>query len=432
MINKRDNDLFNLINQELVRQQDGLEMIASENYVSQNVLKAMGSILTNKYSEGYPGQRYYGGNEFVDQIENLGRKYAQKIFQVQHANLQPYSGSPANQAVYFALCEPGDKIMGFNLLYGGHLTHGWKVNFSGKFYKSIQYTTNKEGWLDYDAIQTLVKKEKPKLIFVGATAYSRIIDFKKLAQIAHAENSFLIADIAHIAGLIAVGLHPSPAGQADVITTTTHKTLRGPRGAMILCDGKKSNPVKKPEPVIGWKESKENLPTYLDRAVFPGLQGGPHNQTTAGITQALFEVQQPEFKKYAEQIIKNAKTLAEELMNAGLKIITGGTDNHMILIDVSPFKISGAEAETTLEKAMITVNKNTIPFDPRSPFDPSGIRIGTPALTSRGMKEDEMKQIGQMIIKVLKNNKNSEKINQTKKDVQELCKKFPLYLNLQY
>lgn len=432
MINKRDNDLYELINQELGRQQDGLEMIASENYVSENVLRVMGSILTNKYSEGYPGKRYYGGNEFVDEIENMGRDYAQSIFKVDHANLQPYSGSPANQAVYFALCEPGDKVMGFNLLYGGHLTHGWKVNFSGKFYKSIQYTTDKDGFLDYDAIETLVKKEKPKLVFVGATAYSRIINFEKLAQIVHAENAFLVADIAHIAGLIAGGVHPSPSGHADVITTTTHKTLRGPRGAMIMCDGDPSNPVKKPESVIGWKESKHSLPSYLDRAVFPGLQGGPHNHTTAGIAQALFEVQQPDFKIYAEQIIKNAKILAEELMQAGLKIITGGTDNHLMLIDVSPFKISGSEAETALEKAMITVNKNTIPFDPRSPFDPSGIRIGTPALTSRGMKEDEMKEIARMIVKALKNNKDAEVLEKIKKEVKDLCDKFPLYSDLKY
>jgi glycine hydroxymethyltransferase len=432
MINKHDNDLFYLINQELERQQDGLEMIASENYVSENVLKAMGSILTNKYSEGYPGKRYYGGNEFIDQIENMGRDYAKNIFKVEHVNLQPYSGSPANQAVYFALCEPGDKVMGFNLLYGGHLTHGWKVNFSGKFYEAVQYTTDKDGFLDYDAIETMIKKEQPKLVFVGATAYSRIIDFAKLAEIVHAENSFLIADIAHIAGLIAGGVHPSPAGHADVITTTTHKTLRGPRGAMIMCDGNPSNPVKKQEPVIGWKESKHNLPSYIDRAVFPGLQGGPHNQTTAGITQALFEVQQPDFKIYAEQIVKNAQILAEELTQAGLKIITGGTDNHLMLIDVSPFNISGAEAETTLEKAMITVNKNTIPFDPRSPFDPSGIRIGTPALTSRGMKEEEMKEIAQMIIRALKNNKDTEVLTKIKQEVKNLCNRFPLYSDLKY
>lgn len=432
MINRKNNDLFELMNQELVRQQDGLEMIASENYVSENVLRAMGSILTNKYSEGYPGKRYYGGNEFVDEIENMGRDYAKRIFGVDHVNLQPYSGSPANQAVYFALCNPGDKVMGFNLLYGGHLTHGWKVNFSGKFYNAIQYTTDKNGFLDYNAIEKMVKEEKPKLIFVGATAYSRIIDFEKLAEIAHRENAFLIADIAHIAGLIAGGVHPSPVGHADVITTTTHKTLRGPRGAMIMCNGNPSNPVKKIEPAIGWKESKQNIPTYIDRAVFPGLQGGPHNHTTAGIVQALHEVETIEFKEYAEQIVKNAKTLAEELMNEGLKVITGGTENHLILIDVTPFNISGSEAETSLEKAGITVNKNTIPFDPRSPFDPSGIRIGTPALTSRGMKEDDMKVIGQMIVRVLKNHKDNDEITRTKQEIKILTEKFPLYSNLNY
>ncbi len=432
MINKKDNDLFELINQELERQQDGLEMIASENYVSKNVLKAMGSILTNKYSEGYPNKRYYGGNEFIDQIENLGRTYAKQIFKVDHANLQPYSGSPANQAVYFALCEPGDKVMGFNLLYGGHLTHGWKVNFSGRYYNSVQYTTDKDGFLDYNAIEKMVKEEKPKLVFVGATAYSRIIDFEKLAQIVHAENAFLVADIAHIAGLVAGGVHPSPAGYADVITTTTHKTLRGPRGAMIMCNGDQSNPLKKPEAIIGWKESKHNLPSYIDRAIFPGLQGGPHNHTTAGITQALFEAQQAEFKIYAQQIVKNAQTLAQELMDAGLKIITGGTDNHLMLIDVSLFHISGAEAETALEKAMITVNKNTIPFDPRSPYDPSGIRIGTPALTSRGMKEEEMKEIGEMIIRALKNNKDNQILEDIKKEVRDLCKRFPIYQEIKY
>ncbi|MDD3284779.1 MAG: serine hydroxymethyltransferase [Patescibacteria group bacterium] len=432
MINKKDNDLFEIINQELERQQDGLEMIASENYVSENVLHAMGSILTNKYSEGYPGKRYYGGNEFIDEIENLGRDYAKRIFQVDHANLQPYSGSPANQAVYFALCEPHDKVMGMNLLYGGHLTHGWKVNFSGMFYDAIQYTTDKNGFLDYNAIENMIKKEKPKLVFVGATAYSRIIDFEKLAEITHKENAFLVADIAHIAGLIAGGVHPSPAGFADVITTTTHKTLRGPRGAMIMCDGDPSNPTKKPEPAIGWRESKQNIPTYIDRAVFPGLQGGPHNQTTAGITQALFEAQKPEFKEYAEQIVKNAKTLAEELTNAGLKIITGGTDNHLLLIDVTPFGISGAEAEKSLELAGITVNKNTIPFDTRGPFDPSGIRIGTPALTSREMKESEMIQISEMITKILKNYNNKEIIKKVKSEIKNLCDKFPIYKNIKY
>ena len=402
MINKQDKKLFELINKELTRQQDGFEMIASENYVSENVLKVMGSILTNKYSEGYPGKRYYGGNEYIDEIENLAKDYAKKLFGVTHVNVQPYSGSPANQAVYFALCKPDDKVMGMNLLYGGHLTHGWKVNFSGKYYESIQYTTDKDGFLDYDAIKDLIIKEKPKLIFVGATAYSRIIDFEKLARIAHDSNAFLVADIAHIAGLVASGVHPSPVGFADVITTTTHKTLRGPRGAMIMCSGDESNPTKKIDEVIGWRESKQNIPTLIDRAVFPGLQGGPHNHTTAGIAQALFEADTEEFKEYAKQIVKNARALSQELLSAGLKVITGGTDNHLILIDVSPFNITGSQAEKALEISGITVNKNAIPFDTRSPFDPSGIRIGTPALTTRGMKESEMTNIAQLIVKVLK------------------------------
>ena len=426
MINKKDEKLFEFINQELKRQQHGLEMIASENYVSENVLKAMGSVLTNKYSEGYPNSRYYGGNQYIDEIESLAQDYAKKIFKVNHVNVQPYSGSPANQAVCFALCNPGDKIMGMHLLYGGHLTHGWKVNFSAKYYNAVQYPTNKEGFLDYNIIEDMLKKEKPKLVFVGATAYSRIIDFEKLAEIIHKENAFLVADIAHIAGLIAGKVHPSPAGYADVITTTTHKTIRGPRGAMIMCNGNPSTPTKNVE------VSKENLPTLIDRAVFPGLQGGPHNHITAGIAQALYEIQQPEFKEYAEQIVKNAKTLAEELMNNGAKIITNGTDNHLMLIDVTPFNISGKQAETALEKVDIAVNKNTIPFDKKSPFDPSGIRIGTPALTTRGMKEDEMKLIGQMIIKILKNHDKEDILNKIKNQVKDLTDKFPIYSNLSY
>ncbi len=432
MINKLDKIIFELTQKELIRQQDGLEMIASENYTSENVLKLMGSILTNKYSEGYPGKRYYGGNEYIDQIENIAKNYAKKIFGVTHINVQPYSGSPANQAVYFALCQPGDKVMGMNLLFGGHLTHGWKVNFSGKFYESIQYTTDKDGFLDYDAIESMVKTEKPKLIFVGATAYSRIIDFEKLAQIAHSENAFLVADIAHIAGLVAAGVHPSPVGHADVITTTTHKTLRGPRGAMILCSGDESNPTKKVDDAIGWSESKHNIPSLIDRAVFPGLQGGPHNHTTAGIAQALYEVQSDEFVEYAKQIIKNAQTLANEFMNSGLKVITGGTDNHLILIDVTPFDITGSQAEHALELAGITVNKNAVPFDTRSPFDPSGIRIGTPALTTRGMKENEMILISEMIVRILKNHNNAEIIEKVKNEVKELCDKFPIYKDIIY
>ncbi len=432
MINKKDTNIFELTQKELIRQQDGLEMIASENYTSENVLKLMGSILTNKYSEGYPGKRYYGGNEYIDQIENIAKNYAKKIFGVTHVNVQPYSGSPANQAVYFALCQPGDKVMGMNLLFGGHLTHGWKVNFSGKFYESIQYTTDKDGFLDYDAIESMVKTEKPKLIFVGATAYSRIIDFEKLAQIAHSENAFLVADIAHIAGLVAAGVHPTPIGHADVITTTTHKTLRGPRGAMILCSGDESNPTKKVDDAIGWAESKHNIPSLIDRAVFPGLQGGPHNHTTAGIAQALYEVQSDEFVKYAKQIVKNAQTLASEFMSSGLKVITGGTDNHLILIDVTPFDITGSQAEHALEFAGITVNKNAVPFDTRSPFDPSGIRIGTPALTTRGMKESEMILISEMIVKILKNHNNTEIIEKVKNEIKELCDKFPIYKDIVY
>jgi len=432
MINKQDKKLFELINKELSRQQDGFEMIASENYVSENVLRVMGSILTNKYSEGYPGKRYYGGNEYIDQIENLAKDYAKKLFGVTHVNVQPYSGSPANQAVYFALCKPGDKVMGMNLLYGGHLTHGWKVNFSGKYYESIQYTTDENGFLDYDAIEEMVKKEKPKLIFVGATAYSRIIDFKKLAEIAHDSNAFLVADIAHIAGLVASGVHPSPVGYADVITTTTHKTLRGPRGAMIMCNGDESNPTQKIDEVIGWRESKHNIPTLIDRAVFPGLQGGPHNHTTAGIAQALFEASTDEFKEYAKQIVKNAKALSQELSNNGLRVITGGTDNHLILIDVSPFNITGSQAEKSLEVSGITVNKNAIPFDTRSPFDPSGIRIGTPALTTRGMKEREMISIAQLIVRVLKNHNDEKILENVKSEVKKMCKKFPIYKKIKY
>lgn len=432
MINKQDKKIFELAQKELIRQQQGLEMIASENYTSENVLKLMGSILTNKYSEGYPGKRYYGGNEYIDEIENITKDYAKKIFGVTHVNVQPYSGSPANQAVYFALCKPGDKVMGMNLLFGGHLTHGWKVNFSGKYYNSIQYTTDENGFLDYDAIKNLVQQEKPKLIFVGATAYSRIIDFEKLAKIAHDENAFLVADIAHIAGLVAAGVHPTPVGHADVITTTTHKTLRGPRGAMIMCNGDESNPTQKIDEVVGWRESKQNIPTLIDRAVFPGLQGGPHNHTTAGIAQTLFEVQTPEFIEYAKQIIKNAKILAEEFMSAGLKVITGGTDNHLILIDVTNFGITGSQAEKSLELAGITVNKNAIPFDSRSPFDPSGIRIGTPALTSREMKEPEMKLIAEMIVRILKNHDKNDVINKVRAEVKSLCKKFPIYKKIKY
>ncbi|HZM63949.1 MAG TPA: serine hydroxymethyltransferase, partial [Candidatus Saccharimonadales bacterium] len=325
----QDTQIDELIAAEIARQSEGLEMIPSENHTSGAVLKALGSRLTDKYSEGYPGKRYYGGCEIVDKVENLARDRAKKLFGVSHANVQPYSGSPANMAVYFALADPGDTVMGMALYFGGHMTHGLKVNFSGKWFNSVQYNTGKDGRLDYDAMAALVKEHKPKLIFVGATAYPRIFDWKRLRDIADLCGAYLVADISHIAGLVVAGTHPSPAGIADVITTTTHKTLRGPRGAMILCDGKPSNPLKAAE------RNKENLPTLIDRAIIPGLQGGPHNHQTAAIAVALHEAAQPAFTEYGKQIVKNAKRLADKLMDKGYELVTGGTDNHLLLVDLT-------------------------------------------------------------------------------------------------
>lgn len=416
----RDKAIEKLINAEVKRQSEGLEMIPSENHTSADVLKALGSRLTDKYSEGYPGKRYYGGCEVVDKVENLARDRAKKLFGVSHANVQPYSGSPANQAVYFALVDPGDKVMGMHLYYGGHMTHGLKVNFSGVIYDSVQYHTGKDGYLDYKEMADMAKKEKPKLIFVGATAYPRIFDWKKLRAIADISKSWLIADISHITGLIIAGEHPSPVGYADVITTTTHKTLRGPRGAIILCDGKPSNPLKKVERV------RENLPTLIDRAIIPGLQGGPHNHQTAAIAVALAEASTPAFKAYGQQIVKNAKTLAKELTAKGFELVTGGTDNHLLLIDLTNKKITGQEAESALSKAGITVNKNTVPFDPRPPFSPSGIRLGTPALTTRGMKESEMVQIAQWIDKAITHHRDEKILNMLSITIKKFGKKFPL------
>jgi len=419
-LKKQDEKIFELIAAETKRQQQGLEMIPSENHTSPAVLEALGSRLTDKYSEGYPGMRYYGGCEYVDEIENLARERAKKLFGVNHANVQAYSGSPANQAICFALLEPGEKLMGMNLLYGGHLTHGWKVNFSGIYYQAVQYPTGKDGWLDYDLIAKMALEEKPKVIFVGATAYPRQFDFAKLAEIAQKIDAFLVADISHISGLVVAGEHPSPTGMADVIMTTTHKTLRGPRGALILTNGNPSQPLKP------CSRSRENLPSLIDRAIFPGLQGGPHNHKTAAIAVALKEAASPEFKDYAKQIIKNSQTIAEILAKNGLKLITGGTDNHLILADVTPLGITGKIAEQALGKAGITVNKNSIPFDTRKPFDPSGIRLGTPALTTRGMEEAEMKIIGEMIVKILKNPNNEQLIAVIKEGVEEFGKKFPI------
>lgn len=416
----QDTEIEALIAAEVRRQSQGLEMIPSENHTSGDVLKALGSRLTDKYSEGYPGMRYYGGCEFVDKVENVARDRAKQLFGVSHVNVQPYSGSPANLAVYFALVDPGDTVMGLELYYGGHMTHGLKVNFSGKWFHSVQYQTGRDGYLDYEAMAELVRTHKPKLIFVGATAYPRIFDWQKLRIIADLCNAFLVADISHIAGLIVAGVHPSPVGIADVITTTTHKTLRGPRGALIMCNGNPSNPLKKAE------RAKENLPTLIDRAIIPGLQGGPHNHQTAAIAVALREAAQPEFKEYGKQIVKNAQTLALELTGKGYELVTGGTDNHLLLIDLTNKGLTGKKAEDALGKAGITVNKNTVPFDPRPPFDPSGIRLGTPALTTRGLKEGEMIQVADWIDQALKANATEATLQRIRSEIETFATAFPL------
>jgi len=420
-----DPEIANAIESELIRQRQVLEMIPSENFTSEAVLEAMGSVLTNKYSEGYPGKRYYGGNEYIDQIENLARDRAKALFGVSHANVQSYSGSPANQAVCFGLVSPGDKIMGLHLFYGGHLTHGWNVNFSGVYYTSVQYVTGRDGYIDYDALAKQVSEEKPKLIFVGATAYPRKFDFSTLAQIAKSVDAYLVADISHIAGLVISEDHPSPVGHADVITTTTHKTLRGPRGAIILCNGESSEPLKAPP-----ERSRKYLPTMIDRAVFPGLQGGPHNHQTAAIAVALKEAATPEFKEYGHQVMRNAKALAQALLDEGIALITGGTDNHLILADLTPLNIGGKQAQNVLDEVGITLNKNMIPFDTRKPFDPSGIRLGTPALTTRGFNEEDMRVIGKIIGEVLKDSTNETIKNKARDTVRELTEKHPLYPGL--
>ncbi|HSX46527.1 MAG TPA: serine hydroxymethyltransferase [Patescibacteria group bacterium] len=416
----QDKAIADLIKKEVQRQTEGLEMIPSENHTSGDVLKALGSRLTDKYSEGYPGMRYYGGCEVVDVVENLARDRAQKLFGVDHANVQAYSGSPANQAIYFALVDPGDTVMGMALYFGGHMTHGLKVNFSGTIYNSVQYHTGQDGYLDYGEMAKLVKEHKPKLIFVGATAYPRIFEWERLREIADLCGAWLIADISHISGLVVAGAHPSPVGIADVIMTTTHKTLRGPRGALILCNGNPSTPLKKVE------RTKENLPTLIDRAIIPGLQGGPHNHQTAAIAVALQEASTPAFKAYGQQIVKNAKTLAEELLKKDFKLVTGGTDNHLLLIDLTNKDVTGADAETALSKAGITVNKNTVPFDPRPPFSPSGIRLGTPALTTRGMKEAEMQQVAQWIEQAIQNRNDDKILAKLHDEIKDFVKVFPL------
>jgi len=406
----KDKKVSTYLEKEKIRQLEGLELIASENYVSQDVLACMGSILTNKYSEGYAGKRYYKGNQYVDEIEKLAIERAKDLFGAEHVNVQPYSGSSANLAVHFALLEPGDRTLGMSLDAGGHLTHGFKVSISGKYYDSVSYGVDDNGYIDYDEVRKLAKHHKPKLIWAGFSAYSRIVDWSEFRKIADEVEAFLVADIAHVAGLVAAGEYPSPIGIADVVTTTTHKTLRGPRGAMIM--------------------SKEELGEKIDKAVFPGLQGGPHNHITAAIAVALKEASTNEFKQYAKQVIKNAKVLSVELMKRGYKIVSGGTDNHLFLVDLSNSKglenLGGEQASTLLEGANITLNKNAIPNDPRKPWDPSGIRIGTPALTTRGMKEEEMVKVAEYIDRVLKNRENESVIKKTKEEVKNFACKFPI------
>lgn len=415
-----DTAIERLIIAEIVRQREGLEMIPSENHTSLEVLQALGSRLTDKYSEGYPGKRYYGGCEVVDAIENLARDRAKQLFGVTHANVQAYSGSPANLAVYYALVDPGDTVMGLELYFGGHMTHGLKVNFSGTLYHSVQYRTGKDGFLDYGAMAELAKQHQPKLLVVGATAYPRIYDWQRLRAIADSCGAFLLADISHIAGLVVAGVHPSPAGIADVITTTTHKTLRGPRGALILCNGEPSNPLKKVT------RRKEHLPTLIDRAIIPGLQGGPHNHQTAAIAVALYEAAQPAFKVYGRQIVANAQRLAANLLAKGYQLVTGGTDNHLLLIDLTNKDVTGAEAEVALGAAGITVNKNTVPYDPRPPFSPSGIRLGTPALTTRGMKEAEMDRIADWIDQAITQRHTERALSHIRSTIKEFTKAYPL------
>ena len=408
---KQDPNVKAVIDQELMRQRDKLEMIASENIVSQAVMEAQGSVLTNKYAEGYPGKRYYGGCEHVDVVETLAIERAKRLFGAEHANVQPHSGSQANFAVYFAMLKPGDTIVGMNLSHGGHLTHGSPVNVSGTYFNVVPYGVNAETQqIDYDEFRKIVLEAKPKLIIAGGSAYSRQIDFKKMANVAHEVGAIFMVDMAHFAGLVAAGLHPNPVEYADIVTTTTHKTLRGPRGGMILC--------------------KEEYAKAIDKAVFPGIQGGPLMHVIAAKAVALGEALQPEFKEYAEQVIKNAKVLAAELMAKGLTIVSGGTDTHVMLVDVRNTGLTGKEAEHLLDEIGITANKNTIPFDPASPFVTSGVRLGTPALTTRGLKEDDMKEIADIIATVLQNPEDTAKHQDAAKRVAALCEKYPLYPNL--
>ncbi len=402
-----DPQIYELIRQEEARQSGSIRLIPSENYVSRAVMTATSSCLTNKYAEGYPGKRYYEGQQVTDLIENLARERAKKLFGAEHANVQPYSGSVANMAAYAALIKPGETIMGMSLDHGGHLTHGWKVSMTSKFFNSVPYQINTEtGRLDFDLIRDLAKKHRPQVIVCGATAYPRIIDFEIFGEIAKEVGAYLVSDIAHIAGLVVAGIHKSPVPYADVVSTTTHKTLRGPRGGMLLC--------------------KEELAKQVDKAVFPGLQGGPHMHTLTAIAVAMAEADTPEFVAYAEQIVKNAKALANKLLEYGFELVTGGTDNHLILIDLRNKDIPGKKLAKALDRARIVTNYNTVPGDPAPPFNPSGLRLGTPAITTRGMKEAEADQIATFIHQVAENVDNEAAIERIGKEVLLLCSRFPV------
>ncbi|QAR32566.1 serine hydroxymethyltransferase [Geovibrio thiophilus] len=401
-----DPAVYDLIIKEEQRQIDKIRLIASENYVTRAVLEASGTVLTNKYSEGYPGKRYYEGQQFIDPIEEIAIERAKELFGADHANVQPYSGSPANLAVYLAFVKPGETVMGMALPHGGHLTHGSPVSITGKYFNIVSYELDQEtGLLNYDTIRKLALESKPKMIIAGHSAYPRQLDFKKFREIADEVGAILFVDMAHFAGLVAAGAHPSPVPYADVVTTTTHKTLRGPRGGMILC--------------------KEQHKAAIDKAVFPGIQGGPHNHTTAAIAVALKEAMTPEFKEYGHQIVKNAKIMAETLLAKGFQLVTGGTDNHLLLIDLTNKNITGKQAAKALDEAGIVLNCNSVPYDKRKPFDPSGIRLGLAAVTSRGFKEEETRKTAEFISAVIDNWDNAEFLAKTAQDVKELCSKFP-------
>ncbi len=427
-LKEKDPELFNAMNQELARQRVNLELIASENIVSKAVMEAAGSVLTNKYAEGYPAKRYYGGCEKVDIAENIARARAKELFGCEYANVQPHSGSQANMGVYLTVLKPGDTVLGMDLSHGGHLTHGSSVNFSGQLYNFVSYGVSKDTeQIDYNALMAKAKEVKPKLIVAGASAYSRVIDFKKFREIADEVGAYLMTDMAHIAGLVAAGVHPTPVHYSHFTTTTTHKTLRGPRGGMILIGKDSENKLGKIAPKSGRVKMYSEL---VDGSIFPGCQGGPLMHIIAAKAVAFQEALALDFKQYQEQVVKNSKVLSDSLIDLGARIVSGGTDNHLSLVDLTPLEVTGKQAEALLDEAGITVNKNTIPFETRSPFVTSGIRIGTPAITTRGMKETEMVRIAEYIVEVLKSDGDKTVIKGIKGKVEELCNSFPLYPEL--